>query len=351
MSRNISNISIYWQGGEVFTMKPEWYMRALGIINQLCEKEKLSIINHLQTNLIGYNRKWNKVIENMFNNEISSSLDFPNLYRKTQKGTTNLFNDKWRKKFSEAKLSGIIVNVIAIPNAETFKMDASAFYAYYVEEVGVKNIQINTPFPGNPFNSKVNPQLVLENEQLGYFYIELLDIWLKEGLNSGVSFSPFKELIDFFMDRRDGGSSCIWSSNCSDQFLCIDPNGNVSQCDCWVTSYPEFRFGNILESDDLSVIMKSNIRDRFKQRASQMIKTGNCVECEYLAICHGGCPVRAYSTYNSLQRKDPYCESYKIMFDNAKKAAIKLSRDKYKCKQNIHNLKPSERKFTDRVFD
>ena len=89
---------------------------------------------------------------------------------------------------------------------------------------------------------------------------------------------------------------CIWLQNCTDEFVSIDARGHVAQCDCWVTSYPDYWFGNIF--DDVSfteLLQQSKARQLFQARPEVLMQHESCVECDYLSICHGGCPVRTYA--------------------------------------------------------
>ena len=82
-----------------------------------------------------------------------------------------------------------------------------------------------------------------------------------------------------------------------------------------MTSYPEFRFGNIFEPGSLSdLLRKSPARRALQSRPGELIRREDCLECGYLAICHGGCPVRAFTVHGDLFRKDPYCELYRRLF-------------------------------------
>ena len=110
---------------------------------------------------------------------------------------------------------------------------------------------------------------------------------------------------------------CIWRDNCVNEFVCIDPRGHVAQCDCWVTGYPESRFGNIFDAGSLSDLLRnSKARRRLQARPGELILKEDCLDCVYLAICHGGCPVRAYTVHGDLFRKDPYCQLYKSLFQH-----------------------------------
>ena len=105
------------------------------------------------------------------------------------------------------------------------------------------------------------------------------------------------------------------------------PLGQVAQCDCWVTSYPEFRFGNILDAGSLSdLLQNSEARRRLQSRPGVLIQKEDCLECDYLSLCHGGCPVRAYTVHGDLFRKDPYCQLYQRLFQDMEAMAATLPR-------------------------
>ena len=83
----IQKLTIYWQGGEVMMLPPEWYEQAHDVIQEprLIKIGKLSMLS--RSNLIGYNNKWNRILSQMFGNSLGSSLDYPNLHRKLPGGS------------------------------------------------------------------------------------------------------------------------------------------------------------------------------------------------------------------------------------------------------------------------
>lgn len=108
----------------------------------------------------------------------------------------------------------------------------------------------------------------------------------------------------------------------------IDARGDVAQCDCWVTSYPDYHYGNIFESENFGEMLRASpVRQQFNERPIQLIQR-DCLDCDYLSLCHGGCPVRTYTVHGSLFEKDPYCELYKVIFSRMERAARELVREK-----------------------
>jgi uncharacterized protein len=319
----IRALTIHWQGGEIMTMPPEWFQRAYDLIQNAAEARGKLVEHGLQSNMIGYHPRWNEVIKRMFGNSVGTSMDFPNLHRKLFNGSSRDYTRIWQHNVQVALSAGISIGVIAVPNQATLDVGAEKLYSYFVDEIGVRSFQVNTPFPGGEEND-TKRSLGLDVNQLGQFFVDLTDVWLERGYNQGVSVGPIDELVKTFTDGS-GCLPCIWQSNCADEFISIDARGFVAQCDCWVTSYPEYFFGNIYESDSLRrMLSESNARRQFVERPSVVIPK-DCIECDYLSVCHGGCPVRTYTFSKTMFEKDPYCHVYLAMFRKADDVAAKLS--------------------------
>ena len=318
----IRGLTIHWQGGEIMMMPPDWFESAFDQIQTAAEKRGKFVEHGLQSNMIGYNSRWNRVISQMFGNSVGTSMDFPNIHRKLFNGSAADYTRIWKYNIQTALGNGIGIGVIAVPNQATLDVGAQRFYSYFVDEVGVKSFQVNTPFPGGEQNS-AKKSLGLDVFQLGQFFVDLTDIWLEHGYDS-VSVGPIDELVKTFTDGS-GCLPCIWQSNCADEFISIDARGFVAQCDCWVTSYPEYFFGNIYKEPSLKTMLaESSARKKFVERPAAVIPQ-DCIECDYLAMCHGGCPVRTFTFSGSMFEKDPYCEVYLAMFRKAEDVAAKLS--------------------------
>lgn len=313
-------LAIYWQGGEVMTLPPEWLMEANAIIGRIAEDRKLRVTHYLQSNMLAYTEKWNRVISEMFGNSVGTSMDFPNLHRKIKGGGPKEYERIWTRSIRIARDAGIHVGVIAVPNEKTLNFGAERFYSYFVDELGIRDFQLNTPFPGGASNT-VKRGFPLQLDPLARFLVELADRWMDRGLARGVRLGPFDMLLDAFTSgNRD--LLCIWRHNCANDFICIDSRGHVAQCDCWVASYPEWRFGNLFEANSLSDLLReSSARKSLQSRPGVLIQAEDCLDCRYLSLCHGGCPVRAYTVQGDLFRKDPYCGLYKRLFEKAREMA------------------------------
>jgi uncharacterized protein len=323
-SQEVTELKLIWTGGEILTMPPEWLLRANELCREQAEKSGMLIKNVIQSNLIGYGPRWRRVMSEMFNDDVGSSLDFPNLYRKVAGGTPETYNDLWFRRYQEAREAGIEVGVIAVLNGASLAIGADEFYSYYIDKLGMNSFQINTPYPGGP-PTPAKRNFPLDDNLLSAFYSELFDLWMRKGRPEGISIAPFGELIHYFR-TGENSLSCCFRENCSDTFIGISPKGDVAQCEGFAASYPEYVFGNILTCEDMAHMMNGPIRKQFLDRPIRLLEQEDCWECEFLALCHGGCPVHAYGTTGSIFRKEPNCKSHKTLFSLARNGAIEIDR-------------------------
>src|SRR5262245_34135304 len=324
----IAALTIYWQGGEVMLLPPHWFARAYELIHKAAAARGKYVQHSLQSNLIGYSHKWNQIIADMFGNSVGTSMDFPNLYRKAKGHTPEEYTALWARNVRAAREAGIEVGVISIPNQETLRLGAERFYSYFVDELRLTDFQVNTSFSGGEATAAKRESL-LDLDGLSQFFVDLARVWVARGYEQSVKLGPFDELMNQF----SGDSAClpcIWRQNCADEIVSIDALGHVAQCDCWVTSYPEYWFGNIFADDSFTeLLQKSKARRKFQARPEKLMQHETCAGCDYLSVCHGGCPVRTYAITGQFFVKDPYCQVYKALFSKMEELATGVAASRF----------------------
>jgi radical SAM protein with 4Fe4S-binding SPASM domain len=322
--QHIGSLTLHWQGGEAMLLPPHWYEEAYQRIGDAAARRGKTVSHGLQTNMLLYSPKWKNIIREMFGNSISTSVDYPNQYRRLRGQSPDNYNTIWARRVKMARADGIDIKAISVLNQGTLDIGAERYYEHMVDELGVTDFQINTPFPGGAGND-VKDSLPLAVDDMARFHCDLADVWLERGYYDGVRVGPFDELLNVFT-HRDACLPCIWGQNCADEILSIDARGFVAQCDCWVTSYPEYFFGNIFDCDSFGELLAtSKPRKDFYERPVRLMEK-DCISCDFLSMCHGGCPVRTYTVEKTMFEKDPYCGLYKAMFAHMRDAATRLTR-------------------------
>jgi radical SAM protein with 4Fe4S-binding SPASM domain len=308
----LDHLIIHWQGGEVLTLSPAWLEDACNLIAEAVAAAGKSVEHAMQTNLLAYHEGWNPILYHRFGGHVGTSVDFPNRHRRMKRGGPAEYDALWRLKLDAARASGLRVGAITVLTQATLDAGAEAFYTHMTEDLGLRDFQINTPFPGGLNDNTAKSELGLDMQMLIDFHLQLTELWLAQGYPE-VSIGPMDELLRLF-SHQDARLPCIWGTNCADYFVSVDPRGHVAQCDCWVASYPQYRYGNVFATEDFSVMLAdSPARQDFMQRPMKLM-AGDCLRCDYLSICHGGCPVRTYAVRGTLFEKDPYCPLYKALF-------------------------------------
>jgi radical SAM protein with 4Fe4S-binding SPASM domain len=207
--------------------------------------------------------------------------------------------------------------VVSLPNDETLKLGAEKFYRYFEKEIGVKNLQVNFPFPGR--NNGIEK---LDLSNLTRFMADLYEVWLAS--HRSLNLSPFSRLEDRFL-RNQGNLLCNWTYSCADSLLAVGPEGDVAQCDCWVTRFKRFNYGS-LGKDSSRSLLESPQRSIFLDRPLYLARFSKCGECRFWGTCFGGCAVRAFTFNGTIESPDYYCPVYYSMFSIVYEKTSKIAK-------------------------
>jgi sulfatase maturation enzyme AslB (radical SAM superfamily) len=213
--RAIDSLTISWQGGGVMLVPPDWFVRAQAIIGEAAARRRKRVRHHLQSSMIGYTPAWNPVIVEMFGKSVDTSMDFPNLYRRVRGYPPADYTRIWTRNVRAARDAGIHIRVSATPNTATLQAGAERFYSYFVDALGIDDVQVNNT-------------ALLDLDALGRFLVELGDIWIERGRRRGVALGPFDPLMSHFTGRG-ARLPYIWQRKRADELVSIDAHGQVAQ--------------------------------------------------------------------------------------------------------------------------
>lgn len=308
---NCKEINFYWQGGEAMLLGIKWYDQVRKLNENIFLKgNNLTINNYLQTNLLKYSSDWKPIMKDFFVNRVSTSMDYPNLYRIfSDGGNSKAYENLWKKKFFQARNDGINVNIISLLNKNSIELDPNVYFEYYSNELDLTCWQINLPHLGK--SEVVNKEvLITSNKKIGKFLTALFDISQNY---KNIIIEPLNAIYERITTGFSSTLPCIFSSSCTNSLLAISPNGNVSNCDCLAGTNADFIYGNIF-NNEMETIINSKNRGYFRSRLQHLVKK-ECGSCEYLTLCFGGCPVRSGDMRSKeFYTADRYCQAYKIIF-------------------------------------
>ncbi len=297
--------TIAWQGGEPTLAGLEFFQKAVDLEGRHA-RGPVTIGNALQTNGVLVEDRWGEFLAR-YRFLVGVSLDGP------QDVHDALRRDRGGHGSFRRVLTGIDVlrrhqvefNVLCVVSTHNVHRapDLLRFFQAegidYVQFIPTMGFQSTTPH--QPATYLVNP------EQYGRFLVEAFDAWYEDGFPT-MSVRLFDTFLQSLLGTPPG--MCVHSDSC-DSGIVVEYNGDVFPCDFYV--HPRWRLGNVME-EPLAAILARPARAAFVQQKTPL--PARCSECEWLALCRGGCP-RNRRAAEEGQAVDYFCDAYRRFFQHA----------------------------------
>ncbi|UGA56933.1 anaerobic sulfatase maturase [Vibrio sp. VB16] len=308
-----------WQGGEPTLLGLDFFRKAISL-QQKYGVEK-DIINTLQTNGILLNEEWCLFFkEHRF--LIGISIDGPeelhDTYRRTRSGKAT------HRKVVEAI---VLLNKFTVEfNTLTVVSNANARSPievyHYLKSIGSKHMQF-IPLVERQAQEQTKDGLTLlhperleavqlcdwsvESEQFGLFMSAIFHEWVR--VDVGLVWVQLFENT-YALTCEQPAQICVFSPTCGSAFA-LESNGDIYACDHYV--FPEFKLGNIHETS-IKHINEGQDNRQFGLNKKQSL-SNECLNCDHLHVCNGGCPKHRFALSLSKKPEQNYlCSGYKTFF-------------------------------------
>jgi uncharacterized protein len=295
-----------WQGGEPTLAGLDFFRRVVEL-QQRYGVGGQAVGNGLQTNGVLLDDEWCRFLRHycfLVGLSIDGPSEIHNRHRVNAAGRGN-----WDLAMSAARrmdAHGVPYNILCVVNSENVHLGAD-LCRWFVSQ-GFPYMQfIPCCEAGSPYN--VSP------EDYGKFLCDTFDFWAGEA-RGRVSIRDFDSML---ASRADGSPPlCIYGARCN-QYLVVEHNGDVYPCDFFV--YPEWTLGNVLDAPLASFLDAEKARDFARQKD----KVTACRNCEWRALCHGGCQKDRLAA-GTRNDPTPFCASYKRFFAHAAPRLDKMAK-------------------------
>jgi len=304
-----------WQGGEPTLAGLEFYQRV--VEKQMTYGRKGQTVgNALQTNGIIIDNRWAEFLSE-YAFLVGLSLDGPpevhNHYR-TDKGAHPTF-DRVMAAAECLRKSGVAFNILCMITAQSEKMGRE-IYRFLVRE-GFYNLQFipcaeYDPVTGKPLPYNVSPS------GYGRFMSDVFDQWYEQDVGR-VSVRTFEALVAVMAGIKEV-NMCTLGTICN-HYLVVEKQGDVYPCDFFVSK--PYYLGTIMESS-LAELYLSDREQSFSLLKSHYPQ--ECRTCQYLDLCHGGCPKdRLCAGGGTFGKTSALCEGLKYFFAQTKERIRSLA--------------------------
>lgn len=318
-----------WHGGEPMLMGVEFYEKAHAYAYEKMLETGRYIRFSMQSNLLGYSKKWYKIFSEDFGGSISTSFDADETHRSI-KGNTNTYGKVFRRSLTELLNDGFRPMVIGVYTEET----APLMHKMYDWSLSLGNqafpLRFNYCHPTGRIESGGE---AIKPKTYGEALISLYNRWIKDCPEFTITplDQMFKKVVGI-----DGMGHCPWTRRCGGRFIEIEPNGDVFNCSEFADMGQKYCFGNLNNTISLLEMLNTKPATQIRRRAAQV--PTSCHECEHFNDCEGGCMRDALLYEHGLYGKFHYCISWKMVFARIKQSILNGEADNILNKYNLNPI-------------
>ena len=263
------SVSIIWHGGEPTFVGEEIFERYVEIAESYADRYQVQLNQTMQTNGTLLNQKFLDIIKK-HNIGFGISYDGP-INDITRNSTTKLLKNMELIKKNDLNfgvitvISGININNLRELYYQMKKLNCTLQMNYYVD------------------TSKASPvELLITPKQYLDAMKNLFEIWIYDE-DCNIYVDPFMRMIS---DIYKGFSTLCARSSCLRNWLCLNPDGELTPCD---RDFPdEYSYGFVSDYDDIRKIYNSKGFNLLIKKS--VVRRDKCKEeCDVYALCRGGC--------------------------------------------------------------
>ncbi len=295
-----------WQGGEPTLAGPHFYREAFQLM-RLHGRAGQPVSNLLQTNGLLLDREWAELCR-QYRVLVGVSLDGPpdlhDHFRHYQGGGSHARVLEGLHHLAER---GVEYNILTLVTSESVGR-AGEIYRY-LREQGFHFLQF---IPCVEVDAEGRPApWTVPAEAYGDFLCEVFDAWRPEG-PAACSVRLFDSLLQWHLTGSTG--LCTLDAGCGG-YTVVEHTGDLYPCDFFVDR--QWRLGHVAQPE----------RDKTVAARFAGLRAANlaaCGDCEWLALCRGGCP-KDRVTAGGFDRRDYLCEGHRRFFAHAMPALAEMA--------------------------
>lgn len=309
VANHAERVDWIWHGGETTMVGTKWYDEAHAI---LAEYPMVEFKFSLMSNGINFNDEWLECFKRhnikpgtSYNSKYQARLRVIDQEKEVEWADKNLMlEDRLGKTIQDwnndpDKIRVGVVDVITKMNYKD-QIDIYEFYKK-INVVAAMNHIFHT-------RQTEKNDLELSADEYSKEFLKYFKYWLYD--TEGIAERAASEALMFVVG--DNKLTCV-NSDCREQWLGINPLGEIYPCDRW---YPDkYNFGTVFDFDSIEEVFESP-QYRVYYDEVQWRFDNICKPCGYHETCRGGCNASAVESSGSAAGIEPfYCDLYRAKFN------------------------------------
>ncbi len=286
-----------WHGGEACLLGADYFRAARRYQEKHCAGMEKRISHLIQSNMTLLSQDLVDAFKALGINKIGSSFEpLPNIRGFGPERDSDAYNRLFFKGVELAERNNLTWGVIYVVHRRSLGK-AKEILRYLVNLNPRSLPQLNKIYlyEEDEFGLDISP------EEYADFLGELFPMfWANRKRWGGLQ--PISTLVNAM--EREGGSVCDYSGKCTRKWLYIGPAGKASHCGKG-GDYDLISYGNIRDRS-IAEILADPLRAPLEAR-QESLPLGECKDCRFWGICHGGCPLDALATRGDILKASSHC--------------------------------------------
>jgi uncharacterized protein len=296
-----------WHGGEPMTCGVDYFRQVVATEREIFGDDVGRVQNQMQSNLTLLAPSWVPVLRDLLGDRpIGTSYDVFDGVRGVR-GEASLA-DRWLDAIRLLQSESMAFGVIFVVHRRALGR-ARDLYQFFQNLAPDASVRFNHLYREGRATTPLAHGLHITPAQYGAFLVELLDAWLDGGRRGNVE--PVAEWTRAFLDPRER-LCCDSAGQCTSTHLAVDADGTAYHCGR-ASDAGAHPLGNVLR-EPVSQVLRHEVRALMAARG-EILRKGDCADCPYWRLCHGGCPVVAWQYFRDYHHRTYWCDSRRMVFE------------------------------------
>jgi radical SAM protein with 4Fe4S-binding SPASM domain len=299
-------IELLWHGGEPLLPGPAYYRTAWELQQRHCRRTQDRIFHSIQTNLTCFTEDFVEVFRLLGIRAVGTSYDpEPHMRGPGPERDSDAYNRMFLRALGLLERHDIGWGMIYVVTRHSLERPLDVFYF-------LTNLKLSGAVNFNPvlIYDQARRDVAITAEEFAEFLGAIFPVWWAHR-SRFPDFEPFRSLVTNVID---GGMTlgCGDSGKCTHHHMNVAPDGEASQCGR-SADWGLLKYGNIRDRT-FEEILADPQRDRLRERVSVLVQ-GECAGCRFWELCHGGCPLDAWSKHRDFMHKSEWCEARRAFIE------------------------------------
>jgi uncharacterized protein len=296
------HIEIVWHGGEPLLLGPDYFWKAIEFQSKSCSRTHDRISHSIQSNLTLFSREFTEVMRRLGVDSFGTSYDpIENIRGLGARRDSETYNRRFMDALAMLEEEGFNWGIIYVVTKLSLAKPLEIFQF-------LSNLAPAGSFMFNPvllYSDRVE-RLRISPEEYTDFLGAVFPAWWRnrEELQQ---VEPFSSLTRTLLGEGQA-LMCCDSGTCARSHVNLLPDGSLSHCGR-SADWGLLPYGSIFDKS-FSQAFNDPQRDLLLER-NLVLPTTDCKGCRFWAICHGGCPLDAWSASGSFLHKTNWCDAKK----------------------------------------